>query len=115
MIFFKVTNFCINRQSKKPLYRINNLKHFSFGGTAAEHFFFIPLFFGAGVMYAHIYIYIQVFTLYFIFCYHIVTSNYVYVFILLYMVLYKHISYHKIPFCISLRNKCLVSFFKIIE
>lgn len=32
-------------------------------------------------------------------------------FILLYMMLYKHISYHKIPFCTSLRNKCLVSFY----
>lgn len=72
-------------------------------------FFSSFLYFGAGVMYAHIYIYIYgLFTLYFIFYYHIVTTNYV--FILLYMMLYKHISYHTIPFCISLRNKCLVSF-----
>lgn len=61
-------------------------------------------------MYAHIYIYRYVyvlFTLYF-FCYHIVTSKYV--FILLYMMLYKHISYHKSQFCIFIRNKYLVSF-----
>lgn len=53
------------------------------------------------------------FTLYFFSCYHIVTSNYV--FILLYMRLYeyiyKHISYvTKSHFCIFIQNKYLVSF-----
>ncbi len=62
--------------------------------------------FGAGVMYAHIYMDCLRCTIFSV----TMMLLPIMFFILLYMVLYKHISYHKIPFCISIRNKCLVSF-----
>lgn len=83
------------------------LSFHTFDGRIIDHFFiFLYSYVLAQASCMHIYIY-GLFTLYF-FCYHIVTGNYV--FILLYMMLYKHISYHKIPFCIFIRNKYLVSF-----